>query len=211
MRRRFDLYLLVASGVLLVYGCQQPEVVARAEEKSVAPVNNLAGYAHWKEATKDYFQVLRETWTSCSGQTFTPTEESKVHTGFIKVYVSPEGENAMYASEAFPEGTVLVKEKYPTKTSPVSLRTYIRKREKGFNPKCGDWEFGTLDQSSVIQESGKISKCMACHANQKKLDYTFRTYLHQKSSKHPIMDDAGWTVSGDVDDLANALHEPSKK
>jgi len=56
------------------------------------------------------------------------------------------------------------------------LLTIMIKREKGFNPRCGDWEFRTAGSSKQLN-TGDVSKCVSCHLQVSKADYTFRTYV----------------------------------
>ena len=97
---------------------------------------------------------------------------------FHSVYI--EGKNLRYYQKngKFPEGTVLVKEKYAAVTGgEPELMTIMIKREKGFNPKGGDWEYAVADgKGTAIRERGKIAECQSCHASRKKQDFVFRTY-----------------------------------
>jgi len=52
------------------------------------------------------------------------------------------------------------------------------KREKGFNPLTGDWEFMVVDGSGTKVESrGKLESCQGCHLARPDTDYVFRSYL----------------------------------
>jgi hypothetical protein len=78
----------------------------------------------------------------------------------------------------FPEGATVLKEKFSdaagTKTE---LFTGMVKREAGYNPECGDWEFFTLPgDASKISAGGKIQNCMECHVEYKNQDYVTRLY-----------------------------------
>jgi hypothetical protein len=52
------------------------------------------------------------------------------------------------------------------------------KREKGFSPKSGDWEFfvleGTLEKVEKRETTGS---CAKCHTQAGKTDWVFKTYL----------------------------------
>lgn len=137
------------------------------------------GYTEWKAANEKLFQVSPQVWILCRPPS--PAEQklmdSDPHPGFIKVFVSPGSEAAMVSRKPFPVGTVLVKERHKTETSSAEFCTVMRKREKGYNPACGDWEFAILNPEGKATQEGKLKDCMACHAAQTKLDYTFRTYL----------------------------------
>jgi hypothetical protein len=99
---------------------------------------------------------------------------------YISVYVNKAGEQTIAAKhpDAYPAGTVLVKEKYaaPAGGEP-EIMTIMIKREKGFNPKGGDWEYAVAGGKGVtFRERGKLPKCQSCHASRKTQDFVFRTY-----------------------------------
>jgi hypothetical protein len=76
-------------------------------------------------------------------------------------------------------GSIIVKEKLPTKDSnKPELLTVMVKRSKGYNPNNGDWEYIALDGSGKeIKASGKLYNCQNCHLSVKETDFVFRSYL----------------------------------
>src|SRR5688572_18312668 len=64
----------------------------------------------------------------------------------VHVYVSPGGANAFKEKAAvFPVGSIVLKQKFASaEAKHPELYTGMLKREKGFNPNCGDWEFFTM-------------------------------------------------------------------
>lgn len=110
----------------------------------------------------------------------------------ITVYTNKIGEEAMAKGGTFPEGSVIVKEKsnsYAGVTSGVVMSTVMIKREKGYNPACGDWEFAAINAATTKTNGvGKLENCMKCHAEKSKDDYVFRTYIGAKD-----FDPSGWT------------------
>jgi hypothetical protein len=100
---------------------------------------------------------------------------------FITVYVNDLGRKAMLEMKnpAFPKGSVIVKEKFMNQSiSEPELLTVMIKREKGFNPETGDWEYMVTDGAGkTVQARGKLENCQACHLSRPGNDYIFRTYL----------------------------------
>ena len=97
----------------------------------------------------------------------------------IHVYVSPEGVAAMKTNGViFPVGTLILKEKFPTATAKSpELYTAMLKREQGYNPGCGDWEFFTLDGArGAITARGRIESCIKCHKYYSTSDFVTKTY-----------------------------------
>src|SRR5215510_5908769 len=114
---------------------------------------------------------------------------------YITVYVNKIGREAMFATgqPRFPEGSVIVKEKIEKPLSPEgydigppksleglkpSLYTLMIKREPGYNPAVGDWEFAVASgKEGRIEAGGKLESCQACHLEKRDQDFVFRSYL----------------------------------
>lgn len=109
-------------------------------------------------------------------------EEGNPHRDkFITVYVNEIGTHAMMQEKTprFPQGSIIVKEKLPSKdSSSPELLTVMIKREAGYNPKNGDWEYMALDGAGKeVQARGKLESCQSCHMMVKHTDYVSRNYL----------------------------------
>ncbi|MBS1793105.1 MAG: cytochrome P460 family protein [Acidobacteria bacterium] len=83
------------------------------------------------------------------------------------------------ASPSFPAGATIVREKLlRADDAQPALVTVMIKREKGFSPKTGDWEYavvdGPLDRIVKRETTGSCSKC---HAQAAATDFVFKTYL----------------------------------
>ena len=104
-------------------------------------------------------------------------------TAYVTVYVNRAGADSMSAAHPeFPEGSVIVKQKYYSEEPPASidgasLYTVMIKRGAGYNPSVGDWEFAVVaGDGKRVESRGKLSACMACHESQPRTDYVYRTY-----------------------------------
>jgi len=100
---------------------------------------------------------------------------------FVSVFVNSIGKNPMM-SRTWPKfrvGSMIVKEKLgKLDFSKPEILTAMIKREAGYNPESGDWEYLVLDgAASVILERGKLERCATCHTMYKTTDYITRTYL----------------------------------
>ena len=99
---------------------------------------------------------------------------------FITVYVNNIGRKAMFArNPQFPEGSIIVKEKiHDYETRKPVLYTIMRKRERGYNPELGDWEFSVVGPNgSEVQGTGKLENCQSCHISERDSDFVFRSYV----------------------------------
>lgn len=154
------------------------------------PVANrvIAGYKNWTQVNTEPHTVASPLAAQCAAPTVLQIsmEEQNPHRNkFILVYVNDVGKVAMMEQKlpVFPEGSVIVKEKLTTKdsTSP-ELLTVMRKREPGYDPQKGNWEYMVFDGTGeTLQASGKLEKCQACHINEKATDYVSRIYLPAKA------------------------------
>jgi hypothetical protein len=100
---------------------------------------------------------------------------------YVSVYVNDLGRQAMLAERfpEFPPGAMIVKEKLasPSGRAP-ELLTAMVKREEGYNPGSGDWEYLALDGTAAsITQRGKLESCRSCHQAYADTDYVTRQYL----------------------------------
>jgi hypothetical protein len=154
------------------------------------PAKEIAGYQSWSKANQEPVRMADRVALLCSAPS-SPTAaringEQNPHTNkYITVYVNNIGRQAMLEEKnpAFPEGSVIVKEKLAERSSPsAELLTVMIKHGKGFNPDSGDWEFMVVDGAgTTVQARGKLESCQACHTAQPKTDYVFRTYLSNEA------------------------------
>ena len=100
---------------------------------------------------------------------------------YVSVYVNETGREAMLAERdpEFPAGSMIVKEKLASQSSrSPALLTAMVKREEGYNPEGGDWEYLVLDGTAAsVIERGRLESCRGCHAAYASTDYVTRQYL----------------------------------
>ena len=167
------------------------EVVVRKDES--APNKVIVGYKEWTQVNAEAYQVQSPFAFLCAAPTASQLsmEKQDPHLNkFVLVYVNDIGKAAMMEQRApvFPEGSVIVKEKWPTSVrlnaqSP-ELLTVMRKREAGYDPDKGNWEYMVFDGTGqTLQASGKLENCQACHIRQRATDYVSRSYLPAKVSE----------------------------
>lgn len=102
-----------------------------------------------------------------------PHEEAKFHT-----YVNTSAVLPMFDPWGkFPTGSLVVKEKIRP-DGKTELFTGMWKREEGYFPEVGNWEFFTVDgAANKIVERGKLPKCASCHQEMEKGDHVSRLYI----------------------------------
>jgi len=120
-----------------------------------------------------------------------PNAEKKETTGksehealFGDVYINDIGKEAMLTAKypSFSVGTIIIRKtiKMFNALNKDEGLTVMVKREKGFNPENGDWEFLVIEgDMSKIRQREKTGSCVQCHSRQKANDFVFRSYLSE--------------------------------
>lgn len=144
------------------------------------PVKEIAGYRGWSKVNPEPQLMLDRTALDCAAPS-SAAPKNPHSNKYVTVYVNDSGRKAMLEqlNPAFPEGSVIVKEKLPDKSSQApELLTVMIKRGKGFNPTNGDWEYMVVDGTgTTVQARGRLENCQSCHIGKPGTDYVFRTYL----------------------------------
>ena len=185
IRRRHPKLLAILASTVLLPACA-PIAAEQAKQQTPAPASTQSAGNEFTQAYKGWTRVNPEpellhapSAALCAVANFQPPNPHQDK--FITVYVNDIGKNAMMKEKhpRFPLGSVIVKEKLPYKESKSpELLTLMIKREAGYNPENGDWEFMATDGTGKeIHERGRLEKCQSCHVMEKDTDYVARTYL----------------------------------
>ena len=171
--------LLGASGAFAVQAGSAPS--------PSEPPFSVTGYKQWTRVNKKPHRVTSALAMLC--RSLTPEEKAEMASDphkdkYVTVYVNKIGRAAMLYQKTplFPQGSVIVKEKRakPDSKSP-ELLTVMRKREKGYNPVAGDWEYLVLSGTGEKMEArGRLANCQSCHARWKETDHVSRVYFTDK-------------------------------
>jgi hypothetical protein len=162
---------------------------APAKSKPDLEAQVFAKYRKWTRANSAPVKVAGVVAAACAPTPLPGPQANQAadpHADkLINVFVNKIGRTAMLAEKKpqFPEGAIIVKERLPLKKSSASewLMAMV-KREEGFNPAAGDWEFFVLrTPEKVVIERGRIENCQACHARAKETDFVFRHYLTRQA------------------------------
>ena len=175
----------------LLAGCASIAVAGAAgywKKSEPTTLELVNGYRSWKKANPKPVRLMTSFDLLCRGISQQELDEQRGKTPHfdrhITVYVNKIGETAMMKGGAFPVGSVIVKEKSNSATpletwdGRVVLSTVMVKREKGYNPTCGDWQFAAMNADATKTDGdGKLESCMKCHMELAKKDFVFRTYI----------------------------------
>ncbi len=144
---------------------------------SILLVSNteLKDYRKWHKVNPKPVKMLPSVATLCAPPQ-APTSPNPHQDRYLTVYVNERGSAAMASTTAsFPVGSIIVKEKLPTPSATQpELLTVMVKREQGYFPEGGDWEYRVYDGQLRQMEAGRLTLCAACH--QKAVDWVFRDY-----------------------------------
>lgn len=170
----------VGFGVLLVIAAAFNTVVAQESASNESLVKLASNLTNLTRVTIKPVAMQPSVAGACAPailpghSTLVTNREAVIH-----VYVTPAAEPAMKQSAvSFPLGTVILKQKLATPTAKVpELYTGMLKREKGYNPDCGDWEFFTLSgDAKSVTSRGRIESCMDCHKRYPSSDFVTKRY-----------------------------------
>ena len=184
--------LIIVLTLAVLVGCQQqPAASEPAPEMAQAPSPSPSAeidFAKWPTATERPITVSPEIIAYCAPFTYSSPQkeaERKRHGPHyqpaILVRVNPEAIAEFKAGRApMPVSTTIVKEKHYdnfAKGPPPEYGAMI-KREPGYDPANGDWEYLYVEQKPEKKVTrGLLHMCIECHSHAKEKDYLFRTYL----------------------------------
>ncbi len=178
-------YLLIAIGVA-VFALVGPRTQS-ATDNLRFDAAKLKDTSLWTQVNKDPYYISASVDALCRAPTSADYESERKtnpHAGTsITVYVNNLGRAAMFSKkfQRFPEGSVIVKQKigtYSEGRKPL-LYTLMRKRERGYNPGVGDWEFSVVAANGTqVEAIGKLGNCQGCHTSQPDSDFVFRPYVN---------------------------------
>ena len=169
---------------LAMLGCAVASVSSPSVLKS--DLASLAKYRQWTLVNPT--PELMEPLSAISCVILSGRDDRSPHVRkYISVFVNPVGREAMMTKRQpkFPIGSMIVKEKLgsPDSKEPEVLTAMI-KREPGYNPGSGDWEYLVLDgAASKIVEQGKLTRCSDCHTYYEHSDFVTRSYLPEKMTR----------------------------
>ena len=195
--------VLVASAVLP--SCQPEKGSASKVVPSTAPTNEvekrkdrelamIADYRSWHRVNPEPITMTDVVAKMCRLLTKKEAEEFRSVDPHIAVqeqksftvYVNEVGKDRLLGKAAgtFPVGTCIVKVKHDGQDATTSeLLTVMIKREAGFAPQIGDWDFLVLDGfAKSVQGRGAMKNCVSCHTAVNDNDFVYASYVEGRES-----------------------------
>jgi hypothetical protein len=110
-----------------------------------------------------------------------PIAEEDYLTSFGEVFANEKAVRQIFNRQPlYPVGSIIGREKHDERIGhkPEKVIAMV-KRENGFSPETGDWEFLMFDgQTLSLTMRETVGSCAACHAQAKQTDWSFRSYLN---------------------------------
>ena len=184
-RRGMYCLIGVVIGVAFLIGLA-PRLTQGTSEDFSFDAAKLKDATVWTKVNAEPYRMSAIVNTLCalpSKQRLEAERKANPHAeAFITVYVNNAAREAMFAKEpqTFPQGSVIVKEKIGNhfEDGKPLLYTIMRKREPGYNPSLGDWEFAVVGSNGKdVQGIGKLENCQNCHRTKRVSDFVYRTYV----------------------------------
>jgi hypothetical protein len=190
MRPRIIKSCFILLGAIL-FGGERADGLAQNSNEPAIPFDaaKLRDQSLWTRVNKEPYYIASKFDLQCrlpTREDYEAERKRNPHAStFITVYVNPVGKESMLSvkSVPFPQGSVIIKEKRERGPEPGAplLYTLMIKREPGYNPPAGDWEFAVASgENGRIQARGKIENCTTCHLEKSGQDYVFRPYVETK-------------------------------
>ena len=208
--RLFNLIFLIGWSLGLISQekplVNKPNVVLNQEgDKLFVSQGKFSFPENYQEAFKDY----RNKWTRLTNYEFSglhwkqfiviyvnkePLNYVKNYAEYSRVYLDEEEDEEAQSANfiKYPEGTIFLKEHYVAiegkPAAPVST-VIMKKREKGYDSKNGDWEYAqfAVDGSVIMKGDSKApavkQNCAACHKGMAERDYIFASFSIFKLKK----------------------------
>jgi len=157
--------------VAALFAGDQPGAITVTEQSA------FTFYKPFQRLTKEPIFVAPLTAALCTEGTPEQREREKAATGLhyrtlIHIYANSIAVDAVaQKSEAFPAGAVIVKEKLAADGSVAAVGGMI-KRDAGFDPANGDWEYFYAAKSGGFS-TGRLQNCIDCHGQAKATDYVY--------------------------------------
>jgi hypothetical protein len=175
----------IVAATLILYSLNAKPNVRVSANQDPTPVQLISDYRAWHKVNQKpelMSSTLSELCIAPPPPHMVRLDKLEPHKDkFINVFVNEAGYNEFISKKnpLFSVNTVIVKEKLPSATKSIpELLTVMVKREAGFDPKNGDWEYFAFNgQGTQVTSGGKVQHCQECHEDQKSEDYVFRKYL----------------------------------
>ena len=187
--KRITCSLVGVGAVVLITMVASPQTQSATPDRFHFEASKLKDKTLWTQVNPEPYYISTALDALCAAPmraNYEAERKTNPHAAtYITVYVNSVGRKAMFAKELkrFPRGSIIVKEKigtYSEGRKPL-LYTLMTKREPGYNPAVGDWEFSVVSGNGTqLEATGKLGNCQACHLARSDSDFVFAPYRKLK-------------------------------
>lgn len=166
--------------LLTAAGCALPLTQNNAPQDNSDALEKVArDYATWPRMFDAPRNVSMQLMLLC--RTMNDDEQAYIESEhaqyFVQVFVNPLGEKMMRVQDTliFPEGTIIVKEKWKrddsfaqdaTATKPAGLGIMLKEKSS--------WQYAYVDETgNITRDQKQLEHCAACHNSQSERDSVF--------------------------------------
>lgn len=165
------------------YAQQQSSVPGPLEPSALHA--EILKYKTWTLVNSEPAKIDPFVGTLCADVSRPPETPHKDK--YVRVYVNEVGQEAMLKAKnpKFPVGTIVIKEKLPEKQSQTpEFFTIMLKREAGYDPGGGDWQYLIMDSAKAkVEKPSKLESCQSCHSAWRERDFISRAYLSPEQNQ----------------------------
>ncbi len=184
--KRFTFLLSLIVTLILAGALSRPASRSATPDDFRFHAEELKDKSLWTQVNTEPYYISAAVDVLCRAPTaanYADERKKNPHAAtYITVYVNNLGREAMFSKDVkFPAGSIIVKQKVGNESRKILLYTIMKKRERGFNPEVGDWEFLVIaGNGTQLEASGKIESCQTCHERKGDTDFVFRSYVKAK-------------------------------
>jgi hypothetical protein len=179
--------LMIGIGLALIAAaCTVPSAPTGSTSEDSPASEILASYSSWEHLFELPRNVSMELMLLCrmvtgDEQAFLESEHAQFS---IQLYANPAALNTikLEGARTFPEGSVIVKEKWAEAANRTNTAAAIEpaglgimvKRAAGFDAQGGDWQYLYVDEKGeVTLDQAQLQHCRACHMASLERDAVF--------------------------------------
>lgn len=142
---------------------------ANGQQEDGGSTNEFSNYLNWEKVNNE---VITGDVIGILGPAHQRAQ------GFREIYVNDIGKEVSSGEKSYPypSGSIILKESFKAdngKKGDLADITIMVKREDGYDPENGNWEYFMANSQLKVSKQGKIGMCIGCHSAVSSTDYTF--------------------------------------
>jgi hypothetical protein len=152
--------------------------ITTPQDRPLPVPSALIGYGRWRAASPEPQPVPYELWIQCVHPTAEQEARAASQLGphnllYVRVFANQVAAPSFFNPNptAFPEGSIIVKEKSGGGSGPPIAVAAMIKGKAGSHPSSSDWQFQYISAKGAVVATGA---CQGCHSKAS-ADFVFRS------------------------------------